>query len=269
MKSIWNGAISFGLVNIPIGLYSVEENKELKFKLIDRRDEHKIVYKRINEVTGKEVPWENIAKAYEFDDGNFVVMTEEDFMKADASATKALAIETFIKLEELSLIYLERPYYIEPDKSGEKPYVLLREAMKRTGRIAVARIVLRTKGYLAAIYTLDDALVLSLIRFHDEIRPIQELNIPHSANVSNKEMELAESLIEGMTEEWKPEEFKDEYQDALMKRIESKSKKTLVEDDDKVMHDEAPSEKVIDIMDLLKKSVEAKKPQINKKASKG
>lgn len=269
MKSIWNGAISFGLVNIPVGLYSVEESKELKFSLVDSRDEHKIKYQRINEVTGEEVPWVNIAKAYEFDDGNYTVMTDEDFVKADVSATKALNIETFIKKEELSLIYLEKPYYIVPEKGGEKPYVLLREAMKKAGKIAVARVVLRTKAYLAAVYALGDALVLNLIRFHDEIRGVEELNIPHTANITVKEMALAERLIDGMTDEWKPEEYKDVYRDAVMKRIEAKSKKTLVEVDEKDIHAEMHSEKVISIMDLLKRSVEAKKPQADRKAREG
>ena len=266
MKPIWKGSISFGLVNIPVDLYSAEENNELKFSLIDSRDENKIKYQRINEATGEEVPWDSIAKAYEFDDGKYVIMTDEDFVKADVSATKTLAIETFIKQEELSLIYLEKPYYIIPDKGAEKPYILLREAMKKTGKIAVARVVLRTKGYLAAIYTQDDALVLNLIRFHDEIRSIKELSIPHSEKISTKELELAGSLIEGMTEEWKPEEYKDEYRDAIMKRIEGKSRKTLVEDDDKDIPDAAPSGKVINIMDLLKRSVETKK--VEKKVSK-
>jgi DNA end-binding protein Ku len=269
MKSIWNGAISFGLVNIPVGLYSALEDNELKFNLIDSRDGQKIKYHRVNEVTGEEVPWESIAKAYEFGDGNYVVMTDEDFVKADVSATKALAIETFIKQEELSLIYLEKPYYIVPEKGGEKPYVLLREAMKKAGKMAVARVALRTRGYLAAIYPLGDALVLNLIRFHDEIRRVEELDIPHSANITDKEMELAQSLIGGMTEEWRHEEFKDEYRNAVMKRIEGKAKKILVETEDADVHAGARSEKVIDIMDLLKRSVEANKPGLKRKANRG
>ncbi len=270
MKSIWTGAISFGLVNIPVNLFSAEQDNDLKFHLIDARDDNKIKYQRVNEVTGEEVSWDNIAKAYEFDDGNYVVMTDEDFVRADASAAKTLAIETFISQQELSLIYLDKPYYISPEKGGEKAYVLLREAMKKTGKTAIARVVIRTKGHLAAIYSHNDALVLNLIRFYDELRSIEELKIPHTEKFSQKEMELAESLINGMSEEWKPENYKDEYREAVMKRIEGKSKKTLVDVEDK--DDDQPqasSGKIIDIVDLLKKSVEARKPQADKKVGKG
>ena len=261
MKAIWNGAISFGLVSIPVELYSAETGNELQFKLIDCRDEHRIKYQRINEVTGQEVAWENIAKAYEFENGDYVVMTDEDFERADMAATKQLAIESFINQDELSLIYLEKPYYIVPAKHGEKPYVLLRDAMKKTHRIAVARIILRTKGYLAAVYPLGDALVMNLIRYYDEIRPVADLPVPHTADISPKEMQLAENLIFGMVEDWKPEEFRDQYKDAIMKRIEAKAVKTPAEIEaaDREAQQPKRSDKVIDIMDLLKKSVESRK----------
>jgi DNA end-binding protein Ku len=268
MKSLWNGAISFGLVNIPVSLYSAVGSNELKFSLIDSRDDHRINYLRINEVTGEEVPWDKIGKAFEFDDGNYVVMTDEDFVKADVSASKTLAIETFIKKEELSFIYPEKPYYIVPDKGAEKPYILLREAMKKTGRIAVARVVIHTKGYLSVIFFQDDILVLDLIRFHDEIRSIDELNIPHTWNVSDKEMELAENLINNMTEAWRPDQCKDEYRDAVMKRIEKKSRKLIAEDDEKDIREDTAPGKIIDILDLLKKSVEVKFPSDGRKVKK-
>lgn len=266
MRSFWKGAIAFGLVNIPVSLYSTDENKDLKFNLIDSRDEHRIKYQRINEVTGQEVPWEKIVKAYAFDDGSYVVMTDEDFVKADPSAARTLDIQTFIKQEELSLLYLEKPYYITPEKGGEKPYVLLREALKKSGKIAIAKAVIKTKGYLAALYPLDDALVLNIIRFHDEIRSVEDLMLPHSAKITDKEMELAGSLIDGMTSEWNPEEFKDEYREAVWKRIESKSKKGGIVEQEEQVEVAAPSGKIVDIMDLLKRSVEAKKSQSEKKA---
>lgn len=260
MRSIWKGAISFGLVNIPVSLYSAEESNDLKFSLIDKRDESKIKYQRVNESTGKEVTWDNIVKAYEFDDGDYVVMTDEDFEKADVEATKTVDIETFIQRDELSLMYLEKPYYIAPTKGGEKPYVLLREALEKTEKIAIARVVIRTRAYLAAIYSLENVLVLNLIRFHDDLKSVEELKVPKSVKISDKEMELAESLIEGMTAEWNPEEYKDEYKDAVMKRIEAKSKKKgKALDDEEQEEEKASSSKVVDIMDLLKKSVEAKK----------
>jgi len=269
MRSIWKGAISFGLVNIPVSLYSAEERNDLKFSLIDKRDDGKIRYLRINETTGEEVAYENIVKAYEFDDGDYVVMTDEDFEQADVEATKTVDIETFILREELNFMYLEKPYFIAPTKGGEKPYVLLREAMEKTGKIAIARVVIRTKAYLAAIYSSDNILVLNLIRFHDELRSADELKIPDSVKISKKEMDLAESLIEGMTAQWKPEDYEDEYKDAVMKRIEAKAKKKGKEElPDEEKAEDSGSGKVVDIMDLLKKSVEAKKTDTKKKTGK-
>jgi len=269
MRSIWKGAISFGLVNIPVSLYSAEERNDLKFSLIDKRDDGKIRYQRINETTGEEVAYENIVKAYEFDDGDYVVMTDEDFEQADVEATKTVDIETFILREELNFMYLEKPYFIAPTKGGEKPYVLLREAMEKTGKIAIARVLIRTKAYLAAIYSSDNILVLNLIRFHDELRSADELKIPDSVKISKKEMDLAESLIEGMTAQWKPEDYEDEYKDAVMKRIEAKAKKKGKEElPEEEKAEDSGSGKVVDIMDLLKKSVEAKKTDTKKKTGK-
>lgn len=267
MRSIWKGAISFGLVNIPVSLFSVEESNDLKFSYIDSRDENKVKYKRVNEVTGEEVPWDKIAKAYEFEDGDYVVMTDEDFEKADPEASKTVDIETFIDREELSLMYLEKPYYMTPTKGGEKPYVLLREALKKTGKIAIARVVIRTKEHLAVIYANNDGLVLNLIRFYEDIRSMEQLDIPQSIKITGKEMELAQSLIEGMTDEWSPEDYKDQFSGALMKRIEAKSKKKGKDIDEDDPEEEAPekSGKVIDIMDLLKKSVEAQPKKTSKK----
>ena len=271
MRSIWKGAISFGLVNIPVSLFSAEERNNLKFSYIDSRDENKVKYKRVNEETGKEVPWNKIAKAYEFDDGDYVVMTDEDFEKADPEASKTVDIETFIDKEELSMIYLEKPYYMSPTKGGEKPYVLLRDALEKTDKVAIARVVIRTKEHLAVIYTKEDGLVLNLIRFFGDIRSMDRLDLPGDIKITKKEMDLAESLIDGMTEEWSPEDYKDQYNNALMKRIEAKARKKG-KDPDEDEEEESTTEtkgKVVDIMDLLKKSVEEqpKKKSGSKKKS--
>jgi DNA end-binding protein Ku len=210
MRSIWNGAIAFGLVNIPVSLFAAETNNDLKFIYRDAQDENRIRYKRINEITGEEVPWAQIVRSYEFPDGDYVIMTEDDFAKADPAAVKTVDIETFIRKDELSLMYLEKPYYLEPAKGAEKPYVLLRDALAEANKIAVARVVLRSREHLAVIYPKDDALVLNLIRFYDDVRTADDLQIPHEAKVSAKEMELALSLIDGMTAAWQPEEYKDE-----------------------------------------------------------
>lgn len=256
---MWNGAISFGLVNIPVSLFTVEDSNDLKFSYIDSRDENKVKYKRVNEATGEEVPWESIVKAFEYEDGDYVVMTDDDFEKADPEASKTVDIQTFIDRDELSLMYLEKPYYMTPTKGGEKPYVLLREALKKSGKVAIARVVIRTKEHLAVIYTQEDGLVLNLIRFYEDIRTMEELKIPKSIKITDKEMELAQSLIDGMTDDWKPEDYKDQFSQAIMKRIEAKSKKKGKAVDEVESEEEAPepSGKVVDILDLLKKSVKA------------
>lgn len=265
MRPVWKGAISFGLVNIPVDLITAESRNDLKFNMIDSRDHNRIRYERVNEETGEEVPWDQIVKAYEFSDDNYVIVTDEDFDKADLKATKTIDIETFINREELGLIYLEKPYYIQTKKGGEKAYSLLRDALKETEKIAIARVVIRTKSYLGAIYPSEDMLILNLIRFHQELKPAEDIKVPGDIKVTKKEMDLAIKLIEDMSEKWQPELYKDEYRLALMERIKAKAKgKEIVEETD----DDEEESNVIDIMDLLKKSVESKKKNTPKKESK-
>ena len=256
MRSIWSGAISFGLVNIPVDLFSAEESQDLKFHLIDDRDESRIRYEKVNESTGKEVPKEHITKAFEFENGEYVVMTDEDFEKADVKATKTVDIESFISKEELSFMYLEKPYYMMPRKGGEKAYVLLKQALEKSEKIAIARVVIRTRAYLAAVYPLEDVMVLNLIRFHDELRDSDELKIKGNITIKEKEMDMALKLIEDMSVAWNPEEYEDEYEDALMKRIEAKSKKKIKDVPEEDEEETEESSNVVDIMELLKKSVE-------------
>ncbi|NLB21342.1 MAG: Ku protein [Clostridium sp.] len=256
MRSIWKGAISFGLVNIPVDLFSAQETHDLKFHLIDDRDESRIRYERVNESTGKEVPKEHIVKAFEFENGEYVVMTDEDFEKADVEATKTVDIESFILKEELSFMYLEKPYYMMPRKGGEKAYVLLKQALDKSEKIAIARVVIRTRAYLAAVYPLGDLMVLNLIRFHEELRSAEELRIKGKVTVKEKEMDMALKLIEDMSVAWNPEEYEDEYEDALMKRIEAKSKKKIKDVPEEDEEETEESSNVVDIMELLKKSVE-------------
>lgn len=269
MRPVWKGAISFGLVNIPVDFVTAEQKNDLKFNLIDSRDESRIRYERINEETGEEVPWNQIVKAYEFSDNNYVIVTDEDFEKADVKATKTIDIETFIDRDELALKYLERPYYIQPQKGGEKAYALLRDALEKTKKIAIARVVIRTRANLAAIYPEGEALVLNLIRFSQELRDMADLRLPKDVTTSKKEMDLAVKLISDMSEAWKPEDYQDEYRDALMKRIRAKAKGKGIEEE--VIEEIEPTENVVDIMDLLQKSVSSKakaKPKAKPKTAK-
>lgn len=268
MRPIWKGAISFGLVNIPVQLMSAEESATLKFSMMDVNDHSKIKYQRVNAETGKEVAWEDIVKAYEFEDGSYVVVTDEDFEKADPKTSKAIDIEQFIEASELSPMFLDKPYYVTPIKGGEKPYILLRDAMKESGRIAIGRVTIRTKQSMAAILPVGDALVLNLLRYAEELRGTENLNLPEEAKISDKEMDLALSLIDGLTAEWKPEEFKDEYTGALMARIEAKAKLKGKElPDEEESEEEVTPTNVVDIMDLLKQSIETKGKKTTAKKS--
>lgn len=261
MRPVWKGAISFGLVNIPVDLITAESRNDLKFNMIDSRDHNRIRYERVNEETGEEVPWDQIVKAYEFSDDNYVVVTDEDFNKADLKATKTIDIETFIKRDELELKYLEKPYYVQTKKGGEKAYALLRDSLEKTGKIAIARVVIRTKSYLGAIYPSEDLLILNLIRFHQELKSAEDVKVPVDVKVTKKEMDLAVKLIEDMSEDWNPENYKDEYRLALMERIKAKAKGQ----DIKVEDEEEEASNVIDIMDLLKKSVESSSKKTSKR----
>lgn len=273
MRPVWKGAISFGLVNIPVDFVTAEQKNDLKFNLIDSRDENRIRYERVNEETGEEVPWNQIVKAFEYANENYVIVTDEDFEKADVKATKTIDIETFIERSELALKYLEQPYYVRPQKGGEKAYVLLRDALRKTDKIAIARVVIRTRSNLAAIYPEGDALVLNLIRFHQELRAIEDLQLPKDITTTKKEMDLAVNLIQDMSETWQPDQYRDEYREALMKRIRAKAKGKGLEED--VVEEVIPSGNVVDIMELLQKSVaekskaktKAKAPARKKKTS--
>ncbi len=268
MRPVWKGAISFGLVNIPVDLVSAEASNDLKFNLLDSKDNNRIRYERINEETGEEVPWNQIVKAYEFSEDNYVIVTDEDFEKSDIKATKTIDIETFINKDELAIKFFEKPYYIQTKKGGEKAYVLLLDALKETKKIAIARVVIRTKEYLAAIYPEDSLLILNLIRFQQSLKDISDVKVPEDVKVTKKELDLAIKLIEDMTEEWDPSKYKDEYRLALMERIKKKAEGQGIEASEDEQEDEEEG-KVIDIMELLQKSVASKeKSKGNKSAPK-
>lgn len=254
MRPVWKGTISFGLVSIPVSLISAEQKTELKFNLLDSKDSSRIRYERVNEETGEEVPWDRIVKGYEYKEGSYVLLTDADFEKVQVEATKSIDIEAFITQEELNPMSLETPYYIVPNKGGEKPYVLLREVLQKSGKIGIARVVIRTKEYLAAVYPYMDALVLNLVRFYNEIRNPNALELPETAKISAKEVDLAMKLIDNMTEKWDPSEYKNEYSDALLKWIEEKAATGL----DPVSGSESKktSKKVVeDMMSLLEASI--------------
>ncbi|HVT29525.1 MAG TPA: Ku protein [Lacipirellulaceae bacterium] len=257
-RPIWKGHISFGLVNVPVVLNAAERRAEVRFHLIDSRNTARVRYERVNEETGEEVPWDKIVKGYEYDGGNYVLMSEEEIQNASPELTKTIEIEQFVDLDEIDIRYFERPYLLIPDKKAEKGYVLLRKAIADSGKAGIAKVVIRGRQYLAAVIAQGDALVLELLRFSQELIALDEFELPtdnlRQYAVSTKEIDLASKLISGMTAKWRPEKFHDEYRDALMKLVERKIKsgKTEVIED---VEEETPRRQTINFMDVLKRSV--------------
>ncbi|WP_373519504.1 Ku protein [Pricia sp.] len=221
MRSIWNGSISFGLVSIPIKLFSGSEERALDLDMLDSHDGERIRYKRVNEKTGKEVEWKDIVKGYKKDD-KYIILEKEDFENANMKKSKTIDIEQFIKSDEVADVLFKKPYFIKPQKGGEKSYALLRDALKKTEKLGVATFVMRQKEHLSLIGIYKDALVLHIIRFEEEIRDTAELELP-TEKIGKKELDMAISLIDQYTEEFDFSKFEDVYNEQLLKIIESKS----------------------------------------------
>jgi len=254
MRAIWKGAISFGLVNIPIALYSATRSEELRFRLLRGSDLSPVNYKRVAEADGKEVPWASIVKGYEYEKGKFVVLKDEDFQRVDLEATQTVDIVRFVKLEEVSPTFFHKPYYMEPQKGGDKAYVLLREALKDTEKIAIAKVVIKTRQHLAAVKPQGNGLMLELMHFGNELIDVNEFKLPATKDVSKKELQMAETLVDSMSDKWNPDEYVDEYREALEKVIEEK-----IEHGGKLpklAHKKVKTTNVIDLVSVLQKSLE-------------
>jgi DNA end-binding protein Ku len=257
-RAIWKGSISFGLVNIPVGLYAAETRDEISFKLLDKKTMSPIHYKRVSEESGKEVPWEETVRGYEFESGQYVVMSDEDLKRAAPEATQTIDIVDFVDLEDISPLYFDKPYYLGPDKKGAKAYALLREILRRTKKVGIAKVVIRTRQYLAAVVARGDVLTLELMRYAHELRDPSELDVPRGKEgVSEREIDMAERLVEGMVSAWDPEKYKDTYRQELMKTIKKRAEAGQLESSP----EPAPKPKeargnVVDLMALLKQSVE-------------
>jgi DNA end-binding protein Ku len=227
-RAIWTGTIGFGLVQIPVGLHTAEDKAELEMTMLDKRNFSPVGYERVNKKTGKEVAWENIVKGYEHSDGKFVVLSDQDFQEANVEATKQVDILDFVDASDIDPRYFERPYYLAPLKSGKKSYAILREALRKTGKAGVGKVVIRTRQHLAAVVAHDDALLLILLRFADELRDAKGLDLPSqnlkSLGVTPKELSMAERLVEGMVSSFEPEKYEDEYRRDLLRLIQRKAK---------------------------------------------
>lgn len=269
-RSLWKGSISFGLVNIPVVLYSAENRNSFDLTLLDRRDMKPVGFKRYNKETGKEVTWDQIVKGYEYEKSRYVVLTDEDFRRANVEATQTIDIVNFVRAEEIAPTSFETPYYLAPDKRGEKGYSLLRETLKKTGKAAIATVVIRTRQYIAALIPWSDMIVLNTLRYANELRPTKDLEIPSKTlkitGVTPRELDMAMKLVEEMSDRWKPAQYKDTYHDDLMRLINKRikaGKTEVVTPPSKGDEEEKPGRaKVVDLMALLKRSVQRSgKPQ--------
>ena len=258
-RAIWKGSITFGLVNIPVGLYSAETRDEIHFKMLDKKTMSPIHYKRVSEESGKEVAWDDIVRGYEFSPGQYVVLSDEDLKRAAPEATQTIDIVDFVDLEEISPLYFDKPYYLGPDKKGSKAYALLREVLRRTNKVGVAKVVIRTRQYLAAVVARGEVLTLELLRFAHELRDASELDVPKGKEgVSERELDMAERLVEGMVDAWDPEKYKDDYRRDLMKTIEERVEAGQLEaSPEPAPKPQRRGDNVVDLMALLKRSVEA------------
>jgi DNA end-binding protein Ku len=254
-RAIWKGGISFGLVNIPIALYPETRRGELKFRLLRKSDLSPVNYKRVAEKDGKEVPWDQIVKGYEYEKGKYVVLKDEDFERIDLEATQTVDIQDFVDQEEIDPMFFYKPYYLEPQKGGEKAYALLRDALKDSGKVGIAKVVIKTRQYLAGVKPEDGALVLELMHFADELADIGKLRVPKKTEVGRREMNMARSLIDSMTSKWDPEKYRDHYREALMEVIEEKVEAGGKEIEEKPKEVPKPT-KVIDLVSVLQKSLE-------------
>lgn len=256
MRSFWSGSISFGLVNIPIKLYTATESHTLDLHLLRDKDLCPISFARVCRVDGEEVPWEHIVRGYEYAKGDYVILEKEDFEKADVKKTHTIDISTFVDEKEVDTIFFEKPYYLEPQKTGAKAYALLCEALRKSKKVGVGNYVLRQKEHIGIIKAYGNLIVLNQLRYHDEIRDQSKLNLPDKESINDKELKIALQLIDQLTGKFKPEEFSDEYIDDLKKIIEAKAQGKEIKHIKQV-----PTEgkEVADIMSLLKESLQQAK----------
>lgn len=255
MRAIWKGSISFGLVNVPISLYPATRTEELKFRLLRRSDLSPINYKRVAEADSKEVPWDQIVKGYEYEKGKFVTVTDEDFKRANIEASQTINVLEFVHLSDIDPVFFDRPYYLEPQKQGARAYALLREALSKEQMVGIAKVVLKTRQHLAAVKPEQNALVLELMHFAQELVSADSLQIPGKAEVSSRELQMATELIDRLSGRWQPDKYKDDYRHSLLELIQKK-----VESGGRTPAGAAPpkrpSTKVIDLVSVLQQSLE-------------
>lgn len=279
-RPVWTGTLSFGLLNIPVSLMTGERKTDISFRMLDSRNKAPVRYERVNAETGEEVPWKDIVKAFEYEKGSYVVLEQEDIASAAPESHDAIEVEAFVDADAVGPRYFEKPYVLVPAKKAEKGYVLLREALQKTGKIGIARVVIRTREHLCAVIPHENALLLMMMRYPQELVDIGEYNIPEGAKgdyrISAKELEFSEQLIETMSGDWDPEAYHDEFRARLQKVIQERMKADGVvrraAEEPEV--EEGAATNVVDFMSLLQQSIDrnkrtpAKKKAAAKKAGK-
>lgn len=273
-RPIWSGTLSFGLLNVPVSLMSGERKTDLHFRMLDSRDKKPVRYERVNAETGEEVPWKDIVKAFEYDKGSYVVLEKEDLASAASESHETVEVETFVDAGSIAPQFYEKPYVLVPGKKAEKGYVLLRETLKSTKQIGIARVVIRTREYLAAVIPQDDALVLQVLRFPQEVVDPSDYKLPSgktdSYRITAKEMTMAKQLIESMSGDWKPDDYHDEFRERLEAVIKNKMKAkgavTKADDSEPDVPEDATTN-VVDFMSLLQKSIAGNKRTPAKKTA--
>lgn len=264
-RGLWNGAISFSLIHIPVSLHTAARAHELDLNLLDKRDFAPVGYQRYNKATGKVVEWNDVVKGYEHEKGEYVVLTDEDFRRANVEASRTIDIQTFVDRDAIAPYYFDTPYFLMPDKNGERVYSLLREALEQSKKLAVATFVLRSRQHVAALMPVDRIIVLNTLRYQAEIQPHPDVAaaVAKKANAAGgRELTMALKLVEEMSEKWNPDAFSDTYRDDLMKRIQQKVKAgqthTLTEPEAEDEPRATGGGKVVDLMSLLEKSLAQK-----------
>ncbi|KAA0975999.1 Ku protein [Pseudomonas sp. ANT_J28] len=280
-RAIWKGAISFGLVHIPVALVSATSSQGVDFDWLDSRSMDPVGYKRINKVTGKEVTKEHIVKGVQYEKGRYVVLSEEEIKSAHPLSTQTIDIFSFVDSEQIPLQNIDTPYYLAPDKRGGKVYALLRETLSKTNKVALAHVVLHTRQHLAALMPLESAMVLVMLRWPAEVRSLDTLELGSEVTepeLAKGELDMAKRLVQDMSADWKPEDYRDSFEDKIMALVEKKANEGKIEDVETATgEDERKTADVIDLTELLKRSLGGKsagktkpatKPTAHKKATK-
>ena len=265
-RGLWNGAISFSLIHIPVSMHTAAKAHELDLNLLDKRDFAPVGYQRYNKATGKVVNWNDVVKGFEYEKGEYVVLNDEDFRRANVEASRTIDIQTFVDRDAIAPYYFDTPYFLVPDKNGERVYALLREALEQSKKLAVATFVLRSRQHVAALMPVDKIIVLNTLRYQEEIQPHPDVVVGAKkavGNASGRELTMALKLVDEMTEKWRPDVFTDTYRDDLMKRIAQKvaagQTHTLTEPEEEATEPRAAGGgKVVDLMSLLQRSLDQK-----------